>query len=289
MTVSSTRAPRRRQGPRWLVDRAGFWTYAIVGTYSMVALGPLLLVLVNSFRTTAEISTSPLGLPTSFYFDNFTRAWDEASFGTYALNSVLVTSLSIVLGVAVAALASFPLARWRFRGRSTISALFLVGLLLPAQLGIIPIFRLIDTLGLLNTHLALILIYATQSLPLAIIILTQFFRQLPANIEDAARIDGAGELRIFFSIMLPLIRPALATVAVVQAAPIWNDFFYPLVLLRTDSQYTLPVGLTSFFGQYQSDFGLLFAGLVIVSIPLIVIFIFATRQIIAGLTAGSEK
>lgn len=285
-TVNITKA---RKPAAWLEDRAGVFTYAFLGIYSVIAVGPLLLVLLNSFRPTQDISQSPLGFPTSLYFDNYIKAWNQASFGVFAVNSVIITTASIILGVAVAALASFPLARWKFRGREPISALFLVGLLLPAQLGILPIFTLLDSLGLINSYLGLILIYSTQTLPLAIIILTTFFRQLPDNIEDAARIDGAGEFRIFFSIMLPLIRPALATVAIVQAAPIWNDFFYPLVLLRSEAKYTLPVGLTQFFGQYQSDFGVLFAGLVIVSLPLIVIFIFATRQIVAGLTAGSEK
>jgi raffinose/stachyose/melibiose transport system permease protein len=132
-------------------------------------------------------------------------------------------------------------------------------------------------------------VYSTQTLPLAVLILTTFFRQLPVELEEAARIDGAGDWRIFRTVMLPLMRPALATVAVVQAAPIWNDFFYPLVLLRTQENYTLPVGLTRFFGVYRSDLGLLFAALVIVSLPLIIVFIAATRQIIQGLTAGIGK
>ncbi|WP_158865911.1 carbohydrate ABC transporter permease [Leifsonia sp. AG29] len=288
MTVNAA-AVKRKRPATWLENRAGTVTYLFLGVYSLIAVGPLLLVLINSFRTTLDISQSPLGLPTSFYFDNYVKAWNQASFGTFALNSVLVTTVSILLGVAAAAFAAFPLARWRFRGRGTLSALFLAGLLLPAQLGIVPIFTLLDSFGLVDSYLGLILVYSTLSLPLAILILTTFFKQLPENIEEAARIDGAGEIRVFFSIMLPLIRPALATVAIVQAAPIWNDFFYPLVLLRSSEKYTLPVGLTQFFGQYQSDFGVLFAALVIVSLPLIVIFVFATRQIVAGLTAGSEK
>jgi raffinose/stachyose/melibiose transport system permease protein len=250
------------------------------------AVGPLLLVLANSLRPTGEIYSSPIGRPTTEGLGNYVTAWSKASFSTYFFNSLVVAIAALALGVGTAAMAAYALGRIRFRGRSTVSAFFLAGLLLPTQLGVVPLFYQLERLHLVDSRLGLVFVYAAQVLPLAVFLLTMFFRALPAELEEAARLDGAGEWRVFFSIMLPLVRPGLATVLVVQAAPIWNDFFYPLVLLRDSSRYTLPVGLTSFFGEYQSDFGALFAALVIVSLPLILLFTLATKQVIAGLTAG---
>jgi len=270
-------------------ENVGPLTYVILMVWSFFSLAPLTLVLINSFRSNQEIYMEPLALPTGINFENYVTAWSKASFSTYFFNSLMITSLSIALGLLIASLAAYPLARKSFFGRSFLSNLFLAGLLLPAQLGILPVFKLMDTLGLVGSPFSLVIVYSVGSLPLAIVILTSFMRQIPESIEEAAQIDGAGEIRIFVSLILPLSRPAIATVAIVQAAPIWNDFFYPLVLLRDKDRYTLPIGLTEFFGQYQSDYGLLFAGLVIVSLPLVVVFIFATKQVIRGLTNGIEK
>lgn len=267
----------------------GFGVTAALSVYALIAVGPLLLILMNSLRTTADIYKSPLGRPSAEGWDNYVSAWDRANFSTYFLNSSIVTIGALILGVGCATLAGYGLGRFRFRGREALSGFFLAGLLLPAQLGVVPLFYMMQALGLVDSLLALILIYAAGSLPLSIFLLTMFFRQLPDELDEAARLDGAGDFRIFRSIMLPLVRPALATVIAVQTAPIWNDFFYPLVLLRSADTYTLPVGLTSFIGQYRADFGELSAALVIVSLPLIAMFVMATRHVIAGLTAGIGK
>jgi raffinose/stachyose/melibiose transport system permease protein len=267
----------------------GAGTIMALSVYATIAIGPLLLILMNSLRTTADIYQAPLGRPTAEGWDNYVNAWDRANFSTYFLNSTIVTLGALVLGVGCATLAGYGLGRFRFKGHEALSGFFLAGLLLPAQLGVVPLFYMMQALGLVDTLLALIIIYAAGSLPLSIFLLTMFFRQLPDELDEAARLDGAGDFRIFRSIMLPLVRPALATVIAVQAAPIWNDFFYPLVLLRSPDTYTLPVGLTSFIGQYRADFGELSAALVIVSLPLIAMFVMATKHVIAGLTAGIGK
>lgn len=275
-----------------LTDRmlgTGFGKTAILVIYALIAVGPLLLVLNNSLRSTSEIYAAPLGAPTLDGALNFTTAWTRASFSTYFLNSVLVTAGSLILGVGSATLAGYALGRLRFPGRQAIGALFLAGMLLPIQLGVVPVFYLLQSARLVDTHLGLVLVYAAHTLPVSILLLSVFFRQLPDELEEAARLDGAKRFRIFFSVMLPLVRPALATVIVVQCAPIWNDFFYPLVLLRSPANYTLPVGLTAFMGEYQSDYGALFAALVIVSAPIIGLFVLATRHVVAGLTAGVGK
>ena len=152
-----------------------------------------------------------------------------------------------------------------------------------------PLFLLLQDLGLVDSRLGLILVYAATGVPFSVFILTAYFRQLPVDLSEAARIDGAGEFTIFGRVMLPLVRPALATVAVFQFVPLWNDFFFPLVLLRSSDKWTLPVGMTRFFGEFQTDWSTLFAGIIITTLPLIVVFLLATRQIIAGLTAGIGK
>ncbi len=283
MTARPNPARTRRRAPTALVHTL------LLAAYACVAVAPLLLVANNAFRTTSQIRSSPLGLPNAAGAANFAEAWSRASFSSYFLNSLLVTAGSLALGVGLATMAGYALGRMRFRGRHVISALFLAGLLLPAQLGVVPIFYLLRSMGLLDSHLGLILVYASQSLPLSILLLSLFFRQLPDELEEAARLDGAKPFRIFVSIMLPLVRPALATVVVVQCAPIWNDLFYPLVMLRSVENFTLPIGLTTFMGQNRSDFGALFAALVIVSVPIIALFVAATRHVVAGLTAGVGK
>jgi raffinose/stachyose/melibiose transport system permease protein len=170
-----------------------------------------------------------------------------------------------------------------------LSAYFLSGLMLPIRLGILPIFYLLGNLHMIDSRLGLILVYAASGIPFSVFILAAIFGGLPHEIEEAARIDGAGEFRIFLNVMVPLVRAAIATVVVFRFVPLWADFFFPLVLLRTTSKYTLPVGLTQFFGEYLTSWSALFAGLVIATVPLVMLFLVATKQIVAGLTAGMSR
>ncbi|MPZ94877.1 MAG: ABC transporter permease subunit [Propionibacteriales bacterium] len=246
-------------------------------------------MVVNSFRPGAEIFNDPLGLPTGAYFGNYVEAWQEAQFGTYFANSVLVVVSAVFVGTAVSAMAAYPLGRYTFRGHGVFTAYFIAGLTLPIRLAAVPIFYLLGSMGLIDSRIGVALVYAASGVPFSIFILTAFFRGLPRELEDAARIDGAGEFRIFALVMLPLVKPALATVALFQFVQLWNDFFFPLILLRTTEKYTLPVGLTFFFGQYQTDWGAVFAGLVITTMPLVVVFLLLTRQVVNGLVAGMSK
>ena len=263
--------------------------YVFLWVYSLIALTPLVFLLVNSFRQSGEIFADPLGLPSTLNVENYRRAWIEGGFSTYFVNSVLVTVGSVALGTITSMLAAYPLARWKLRGGNAVSTFFLAGLLLPAQLGILPLFYLLQSLGLFDSRAGLILVYAATGIPFGVFIMTTFFRQIPDELEEAADLDGAGPFRTFLTIMVPLVRPAISTVVIFQFVPLWNDFFYPLILLRSDSKYTLPVGLSQFFGQYQTDWGTLMAGLVIVTIPIIVMFVVATRRVISALTAGIGK
>jgi raffinose/stachyose/melibiose transport system permease protein len=257
--------------------------------YAALALAPLFLMVAGSFRTSQDIFSDPLGLPSTFDISNYRRVWAEASFSTYFWNSMVVTVSAVALGTAVSVLAAYPLARYTFRGRGVLAAYFLSGLMLPIRLGIVPVFYLLASLGMIDSRLGLVLVYAASGVPFTVFVLAAFYRQLPQELEEAARIDGAGELRTFAQVMLPLVRPAVATVVVFQFVPLWNDFFFPLVLLRSSDKATIPVGLTTFFGQFQTDWAVLFAGLVIATVPLVVLFLVATKQIVAGLTGGMSK
>jgi len=269
--------------------RARLGIHLLLWGYALVAVGPLLFMLMNSLRPGPDIFNDPLGLPTGWYFGNYVQAWEEAQFATYFANSVLVVAGAVFVGTAVSALAAYALARYTFRGRMVLTAYFIAGLTLPIRLAAVPIFYLLGSMGLIDSRVGLALVYAASGVPFSIFILGAFFRGLPGELEDAARIDGAGEFRIFGLVMLPLVRPALATVALFQFVQLWNDFFFPLILLRTTEKYTLPVGLTFFFGQYQTDWGAVFAGLVITTLPLILVFLLLTRHIVSGLVAGMSK
>ena len=179
----------------------------------------------------------------------------------------MVVVAGVALCTAVSAMAAYPLARYDFRGNGVLTAYFIAGLTLPIELAVVPIFYLLGSFGLVDSLFGLVLVYAATGIPFSVFILAAFFRSLPRDLEEAARLDGAGEFRIFARVMLPLVKPALATVAIFQFVQLWNDFFFPLILLRTTDKYTLPVGLTHFFGEYQTNWGAVFAGLVITTLP----------------------
>lgn len=263
--------------------------HMLLWIYAIASLSPLVIMVLNSFRTTQQMATDPLGLPDSLNLGSYQKAWITASFETYFLNSMFVTITSVFIGTAVSLLAAYVFARSKRRVFAVLEGLFLSGLLLPVFLAILPIFYLFDALGLISNLWGLIMVYSALSIPFSSFILAAFFRQLPIDLEEAARIDGAGYFRTFFFILLPLVRPAIATVVVFRFVPIWNDFFYPLMLMRDRNAYTLPVGLTRFFGEYQTDWATLFAGLTITTIPLVILFIVASKQLVSGLTAGMSK
>ena len=257
--------------------------------YAVVALGPLLLMVNNSFRTQQQIAMEPLGLALPPSLTSFQEAWLTASFDVYFRNSMIVTTGAVLLTTVVSVMAAYGLARARNRWFRGVEAVFLSGLMLPVHLAILPLFYLLASLRMTSNLFSLILVYGALGIPFSTFVLTVFFRQLPQELEEAARIDGASTARTFVEVLLPLVRPALATVVVFRFVPVWNDFFYPLILMRDPDSYTLPVGLTRFFGEYQTDWPQLFAGLTIATIPLVVLFLLATKQIISGLTSGMSK
>lgn len=257
--------------------------------YALISISPLLLMLSNSLRTTQDMAQNPLGLPSTLNFASYQKAWVTASFETYFFNSIFVTVASVLLSTAVSLLAAYAFSRTKSKLFAVLEATFLSGLMLPVYLAILPLFFLLDGLGMISNLWSLILVYGALGIPFSTFVLTSFFRQLPLELDEAARLDGAGAFTTFLRVHLPLVKPAVATVIVFRFVPVWNDFFYPLILIRDQSSYTLPVGITRFFGEYQTDWATLFAGLTLATIPLVVLFLFATKQIVSGLTAGMSK
>ncbi|MEZ3160107.1 carbohydrate ABC transporter permease [Microbacterium sp. BWT-B31] len=284
-------APERFAQPAKLrrVTFGGIATGSFLWLYALVSIAPLLVMVSNSLRTTQDMALNPLGLPLPPNFTSYQKAWVTASFETYFFNSVFVTVASVVLSTAVSLLAAYAFARTKSRIFMTLEALFLSGLMLPVYLAILPLFFLLDSLGMVSNRWSLILVYSALGIPFSTFVLASFFRQLPIELDEAARLDGAGPFTTFLRVHLPLVRPAIATVVVFRFVPVWNDFFYPLILIRDQDAYTLPVGITRFFGEYQTDWATLFAGLTLATIPLVVLFLFATKQIVSGLTAGMSK
>jgi len=262
---------------------------AVLLLNAFLVLAPMVIMGLSAFKSTREIFQNPFGLPGVWRWENFARVWVEAKFALYFRNSILVTMASIIIILILGAMAGYALGRFRFGGSDLLYLYFLSGLMLPIRLGIIPLFILMRNLHLLDTLWALILTYAASGLPSAVFILTGFFRTLPADLDSAARIDGAGEWLIFQRIMVPLVRPALVIVAVYNLIPIWNDFFFPLVFIQTDRLKTLPLGMTTFFGQYSTDWGALFAGLTLAALPVVTLYALLSQQFIRGLTAGAVK
>jgi raffinose/stachyose/melibiose transport system permease protein len=263
--------------------------HAILWLNTLVMLYPILVMVFAGFKSNAEIYSAPFGLPASWTTKNLATIFSETNFPRFFVNSVLVTTGSVALILIVGTAAAYALARYKFRGNEILYLIFLAGLVVPLKLAIIPLFIQLRALGLVDTHLGLMLVYTAMGLPSAIFILTGFLRTLPTELEESARIDGASEPRILWSVMLPLVRPALVIAGIQNAVPIWNDFFFPLVILQSTALKTLPQGLTIFMGEYNTDWGVLFAGLTIAALPITLVYIVLSRQFIAGLTSGSVK
>lgn len=250
---------------------------------------PLFLMIVTSFKTNMEVLVNPFGLPAGLNLEGYRTVFELGGFFTYFRNSIVVTGISLFLMLLVAIMASYPLSRYKFFGNRWIYFYFIIGAMLPTRLATVNIFEVISTLGMFDTLFALIAIYTAMTIPIAVFILTGFMAEFPSELEESARMDGAGDSRILFSIWVPLLRPAIATVAIYNFIPIWNEFFFPLVFINSDQWATLPLGISQFFGQYQSDWPTAFAALTVAVVPPLLFYLFASKHFIRGLTAGAIK
>ncbi|MBW6424348.1 carbohydrate ABC transporter permease [Rhizobium sp. XQZ8] len=262
---------------------------ALLVLNALIMLYPLVVMVLSSFKKNAEIFTAPFALPESFGFDNLQKVWDQTNFVRYMLNSLGVTAASIVLILVFGTMAAYAIARYEFRWSGAVLMFFISGMTIPLKLAIIPLFIQLDTLHLVDTYAGLVLVYVAMGLPSAVFIMTGFLRTLPRELEESARIDGANELLIMLKIMLPLARPAMVIVAIQNAVPIWNDFFFPLILITSDDLKTLPQGLTVFIGEFTTDWGVMFTGLTLAALPITLLYIVLSKQFIAGITQGAVK
>lgn len=265
--------------------------HLILIAYSALAVGPLLLVVMNSFKARSAIFGAPLALPdaSTFSLIGYEKVFRASNILTYFSNSLIVTLVSMSLVLLFGAMAAWALTEYRFRG-STALALFLsIGIMVPIRLGSVAILNMMRTAGLNDTLTALILIYVAQSLPMSIFILSEFIQQIPKDLRDAARCDGVPETRIFFEVIAPLLRPAIATVAVFTIVPIWNDLWFPLILTSSDKTHTVTLGVQQFLGQYITDWNSVLAALSMAILPVVAIYVILSRQLIAGLTSGAVK
>lgn len=264
--------------------------YLLIIIFSLSALFPILLVIMNSFKTRNSIFSSPLALPTieTFSLKGYNTVLNRSNYFSYFSNSLIVTIFSLALIIFLGAMAAWALSEYRFNGNKFIGLYLALGIMIPIRIGTVAILRICVSLGLINTLTALILVYTAQGLPLTIFIIRQFMAQIPSDLKDAGRIDGASEYRIFF-LILPMIRPALATVAVFTMMPIWNDLWFPLILAPGESTKTLILGAQVFLGQFITDWNSVLSALTLAIVPVIILYIIFSRQLIAGLSAGSVK
>ncbi|MGS0742517.1 carbohydrate ABC transporter permease [Glaciimonas sp. GG7] len=267
------------------------WVHIVLCGYAVIALFPIALILINSIKSRDAIFDNPLALPTidTFSLIGFEKVLTNTNFMLYFSNSLIVTLGALLLIVLFGAMAGWALSEYTFPGNRMMALYLALGIMIPIRLGTVSILQLVVALNLINTRTALILVYTAQGLPLAVMILSEFIRQIPKELKEAARCDGVGEFKIFFQIILPLIRPAIATVAVFTMIPAWNDLWFPLILAPGDDTKTVTLGVQQFIGQYVTDWNSVLAALSMAVIPILILYVLFSRQLIRGLTSGAVK
>ena len=264
--------------------------HGLLLAYCFVALFPIALILINSLKNRRAIFRTPYQLPgpETFSLDGYSTLFERSNFPLYFANSLTVTLASMFLIVFTGAMAAYALSEYRFPGNTVLGLYLALGIMIPIRLGTVSILRLVVSLGLNNTLLALILVYTAMGLPLTIFILQQFMRQVPKELKDAARVDGASEYRIFW-LVLPLVRPAVATVAVFIMIPVWNDLWFPLILAPGERVKTVTLGAQVFLGQFVTDWNAVLSSLTLAMLPILILYIIFSQQLIRGLTTGAVK
>lgn len=247
---------------------------------------PVYVLISLSLKSRGEVIRNPLGLPADFLFSNYRDAWTEASLGKAIVSSTIITASSVVVLIALGSLAAFTLARRASRLSYVVYLLFLLGIVLPFQLALIPLYQLVRDLHLIGTYWSMIGFYTGLQLPFTVFLYTGFLRTLPRDYEHAALIDGASQIEAFAQVVFPLLRPVTGTVLILNAVFIWNDFLTPLLYLSGTDRQTVPVAVSSFVGQYVAQWQLVFAGLVIAISPILAVYFALQRSIIKGFVSG---
>jgi raffinose/stachyose/melibiose transport system permease protein len=271
--------------------RRSIGVHAVLLAWTGIALFPVFVIVVNAFKSRRAIFSDPLALPTPATFDaiGFKTVLAQGDFLLYFQNSLVVTVVSLTLVLLFGAMAAFALSEYRFRGNALMGLYLALGIMIPIRLGTVAILQLMVASGLVNTLTALVLVYTAQGLPLAVFILSEFMKSVSADLKNAGRIDGLSEYTIFFRLVLPLVRPAMATVAVFTMIPIWNDLWFPLILAPAESTKTVTLGAQVFIGQFVTNWNAVLAALSLAILPVLVLYLIFSRQLIRGITSGAVK
>ena len=265
--------------------------HLVLLAYTALCLGPVLLVAMNSFKTRNAIFGAPLAVPTpsTFSLVGYQTVLRQGDFIRYVLNSLIVTVGSLGAVLLFGAMAAFALSEYRFRGNRLLGLYLSLGIMVPIRLGTVAILDMMVASRLVDTHLGLILIYTAQGLPVAVFVLSEFMQGISKDLKDAGRIDGLSEYTIFFRLVLPLVRPAVATVAVFTMIPIWNDLWFPLIVAPGEATKTVTLGAQVFIGQFVTNWNAVLSALTLAVLPVLVLYLMFSRQLIRGITAGAVK
>lgn len=264
-------------------------SHIILCMWALVVLFPLWVMIINSFKDRLSIYENPFGLPKTWNLSNYTDVLSSGDFLIYFKNSLFVVVTSILLVLIIGSLVAYALASWKGKWSTVLFFFFVVGMMLPIKIASIRLLEMMRALNLLNTTWALIPIYVAMGIPISVFVLTEFIRQIPGELTEAALIDGAGRMRIFVQIVVPLLRPALATVGIYNLVPFWNDLWFPLIFINDEKSKTLLLGVTRLFGQFQTDWSKVLAVLTLSALPVVILYLIMSRQFIKGLTAGAVK
>jgi raffinose/stachyose/melibiose transport system permease protein len=264
-------------------------TYAVLAVFACIVVVPLLATALGGFKSLGELRTNPLGLPREWLWDNYTDILASASYWRMLKNSLVIAALSVIVTVLLASMAAFAFAHLRFFGSRMLSAYFLLGIMFPMATAAVPLFVLIRDLGLLDSYMAIVLPKVAGGLSVAIVLFSNYYKQMPAELFEAAAVDGCGYWRYYLYIVMPLAGPIVATVAIVNFVACWNMYFLPLILLSSPEMMTWPVRLMDYTGERGSDWGLICAYVTLTMLPTVIVFLLAQRHILSGLTAGAVK
>lgn len=263
--------------------------HIIMIIWSLIAMAPVWLLLINTLKPKKEIYTNPFGLPREWTLDNYRYIISDNNFFSYFRNSFIVVVVSLAVILLLGSLCAYALAHWRTRTSRGVYFFIIVGMMLPIKIATIRLLEIMKTLRLLNTLWSLFPVYIAMGLPVAVFILTEFIRGLPGELYEAGFMDGAGRFMIYRKIVLPLIRPALATVAIYNLVPIWNDLWFPLIFINVENQKTVLLAVTRLQGQYTTDWPKLLTILSLSALPVILLYLTMSKQFVKGLTAGAVK
>lgn len=268
---------------------AEFFVNVPIFLLSLTCIFPVVWLLYSSVKTDAEFNISPVSLPTKIHMDNFSMAFKRANFGTFVLNSLFNSVISLLLVLVISFILGYLLSRYRFFGRSIVYGVLMAAMMIPIYALIVPIFIQEKKLGLLNNHFSLIPVYVAMELPTSVFLIDSYIKGISVDLEDAASIDGASLPRTMFTIIMPICRPILSTVVILTFMHVWNEFPFAQVLLSKEELKTIPIGLTYFTSQYSTSYTLLLAALAMATIPVLVIYLFFYNKIMEGMMAGAVK